>query len=179
MGRAVGFIALPPRPIIASFYEILAGMLKFSNPNNYFIVLKTPGKFSVGWGLWMPIDKRKLNCKASDIVGVILDTLTEVLGRRMLTKLQVSLNNLEQPLHDVLVRYRSTLSTRLILRRSATKHHRKSLLPVSIALYNSSLWLSIYFYIYIQCISKFSIYMKRSQDFVTTYTIHTCKDFKP
>ena len=52
--------------------------------------------------------------KASDIVGVKLDPLTVVSDRRMLHKVKAILDNESNPLHDVLVKHRSSFSTRLI-----------------------------------------------------------------
>lgn len=66
----------------------------------------------------------KLIRKASDGVGVKLDSLTVVSERRMLSKLRVILDNVSHPLHNVLA------------------SHRRSFLPVAIKLYNSSLRVS-------------------------------------
>lgn len=63
--------------------------------------------------------------KDGDVVGVRLDSLTVVSDMRMLSKLQVVLDSVDHPLDDILVRRRSKL--------------RKSLLPVVIKLYNSSI----------------------------------------
>ncbi len=97
----------------------------------------------VCWGSRLRVaDTNRLNRlirKASDVVGVKLDSLTEVSERRMLSKLHVILDNVSHPLHDVLVSYRSTFSTRLITPKCTTERHRKSFLPVAIGLNNSSL----------------------------------------
>ena len=97
----------------------------------------------VRWGSRLRVaDTNRLNrliCRASDVVGVKLDSLTEVAERRILSKLHVILDNRSHPLHNVLVSYRSTFSMRLIPPRCTTERHRKSFLPVAIRLYNSSL----------------------------------------
>ncbi|XP_059802691.1 40S ribosomal protein S24 isoform X1 [Hypanus sabinus] len=84
----------------------------------------------------------KLIRKASDVVGVELDSLTVVSEKRMLSKLHAILDNVSHPLHNVLVRHRSTFSQRLIPPRCNTEHRKKSFLPVAIKLYNSSLGVS-------------------------------------
>ena len=66
----------------------------------------------------------KLICKASDVVGVELDSLMAVSERRMLSKLHNILDNLSHPLHDTLVKHRSTLSRRLIPPKCTTERHR-------------------------------------------------------
>ena len=78
----------------------------------------------------------KLIRKASDAVGVELDTLTAVSDRRMLW---VILQYGSLPLHNALVKQRSTFSQRLIAPKCITEHHRESFLPVAIKLYSSSL----------------------------------------
>ena len=71
----------------------------------------------VCWGSRLRVaDANKLNKlirKASDAVGVELDTLIAVSDRRMLSKLHAILNNVSHPLHDVLVKHRSMFSARL------------------------------------------------------------------
>ncbi len=97
----------------------------------------------VCWGSRLRVaDANRLNRlirKASDVVGVKLDPLTVVSDRRMLHKVKAILDSVSNPLHDVLVRHRSSFSTRLIAPRCTTERHRKSFLPVAIKLYNSSL----------------------------------------
>ncbi|KAE8299065.1 hypothetical protein D5F01_LYC01451 [Larimichthys crocea] len=68
-----------------------------------------------------------------------LDSLTVVLERRMLSKVQDILDNDSHPLHELLERLRSSFSQRLLVPRCSTERHKKSFLPVSISLYNSSL----------------------------------------
>lgn len=46
----------------------------------------------------------------SDVAGMKLDALMVVIKRRMLTRLQVILEKVDSPLHDVLVRYRSSFT---------------------------------------------------------------------
>ena len=81
----------------------------------------------------------KLIRKASDVVGVELDTLTAVSDRRMLSKLRAILQYGSHPLHNALVKQRSSFSERLIAPKCTTERHRKSFLPVAIKLYNSFL----------------------------------------
>ena len=56
----------------------------------------------------------KLIGKASDVVGMECDSETLVSERKMLIMLQTILDNVSHPLHDLLVRHRSTFSERLI-----------------------------------------------------------------
>ncbi len=81
--------------------------------------------------------------RASDVVGVKLDSLTEVPERRMLSKLHVILDKVSHRLHNMLFSYRSTFSTRLITPKCTTERHRKSFLPVAIRLYNLELTRSV------------------------------------
>ena len=76
----------------------------------------------------------KLVRKAGDVVGVQLNSLTVVLERRMLSKVQAILDNDSHPLHEVLDRLRSTFSQRLLAPRCSTERHMKSFLPVNISL---------------------------------------------
>ena len=80
----------------------------------------------------------KLIRKANDVVGVELDSLMAVSERRMLSKLHDILDNVSHPLHNTLVKHRSTFSRRLILLKCTTEN-RKSFLPVAIELHNSNL----------------------------------------
>ena len=75
--------------------------------------------------------------KASEVVGVELDSLMAVSERGMLSKLHDILDNVSHPLHDTLVKHSST--RRLILAKCTTECHRKSFLPVAIGLHNSNL----------------------------------------
>ena len=92
------------------------------------------------WGSRLRVaDANRLNKligKASDIVGVELDSLAVVSERRMLAKLHAILDSVSHLLHDVLVKQRSTFSGRLLLPKSTTERHRKSFLPVAIKLFN-------------------------------------------
>ena len=81
----------------------------------------------------------KLIRKAGDMVGLELGSLTAVAERRMLCRLRSIMDNISHPLHDVLVKHRTTFSARLIPPRCTTERHRKSFLPVAIRLFNSSL----------------------------------------
>ncbi|XP_062868152.1 phospholipid-transporting ATPase IC [Trichomycterus rosablanca] len=95
------------------------------------------------WGSRLKVaDANRLNKlirKASDVVGVELDSLTTVSERRMLSKLKSIMDNTSHPLYNTLERRRSTFSQRLIPPKSTTERHRRSFLPVAIKLYNSSL----------------------------------------
>ena len=72
---------------------------------------------------------KKLIRMASDVVGEELDTLTAVSDRRLLLKLQVILQHGTHPLHNALIKQRSTFSERLIAPKCTTECHRKSFLP--------------------------------------------------
>ena len=97
----------------------------------------------VCWGSRLRVaDANRLNKlirKASDVVGVELDSLAAVSDRRMLSKVRMILQHVSHPLHNALVEQRSTFSQRLIAPKCTTERHRKSFLPVAIKLYNSSL----------------------------------------
>ena len=79
----------------------------------------------------------KLIRKASDVVGVELDTDSS--AQCQLSKVQAILLHGSHLLHKALVKQRSTFSKRLIAPKCTTERHRKSFLPVTIKLYNSSL----------------------------------------
>ena len=72
----------------------------------------------------------KLIRKASDVVGVELDTLTAVPERRMLSKVRAILQHGSHPLHNALDKQRNTLSERLM--------HRNA--PLSTTGSHSCLW---------------------------------------
>lgn len=95
------------------------------------------------WGSGMRVaDANRLNKlirKASNVVGVELDSLAVVSERRMLSKLHAILDNVSHPLHYVLLKHKSTFSERFILPKCTTERHRKSFLPMAIKLYNASL----------------------------------------
>ncbi len=55
----------------------------------------------------------KLIHKASDVVGVEPQSLTAVSERRMLSKVQATLDNVSDPLHEMLVKHRSKFSNKL------------------------------------------------------------------
>ena len=97
----------------------------------------------VCWGSRLRVaDANRLNKlirKASDVVGVELDTLTAVSDGRMPSKLRAILQYGSHPLHNALVKQRSSFSERLIAPKCTTDRHRKSFLPVAIKLYKSSL----------------------------------------
>ena len=72
----------------------------------------------VCWGSRLrAADANRLNMlirKASDVVGVELDSLTSVSDRMMLLKLRAILQYGSHPLHNALIKQRSTFSQRLI-----------------------------------------------------------------
>lgn len=92
------------------------------------------------WGSRLRVsDTNRLNKlirKASDVVGLKLESFTTVLERRMLFKLRSILDNSSHPLHNTLVSLRSTISDRLLHPQCTTERHRKSFLPVAIKIYN-------------------------------------------
>ena len=77
-----------------------------------------------------------------DVVSVVLDTLSVVSDRRILSKVWAILQHVPHPLHNALVKQRSSFNQRLIAPKCTTERHMKSFLPVAIKLYNSSLWWS-------------------------------------
>ena len=83
----------------------------------------------------------KLVRNASSVIegGTELDVLGAMARRRMLTKL-VSILNItsHHPLHDGLVKQKSTFSNGLISPECSNKQYRRSFLPVAIKLPNSS-----------------------------------------
>ncbi|KAI4898966.1 hypothetical protein NFI96_016196 [Prochilodus magdalenae] len=95
------------------------------------------------WGSRLRVaDANRLNKlirKASDVVGVELDSLMAVSERRTLSKLQTIMDNGSHPLYHTVMSHRSTFSARLIQPKCTTERHRRSFLPVAIRLYNSSL----------------------------------------
>lgn len=97
----------------------------------------------VCWGIRQRVaDANRLNKlihRAGDVVEVKLDSLTVLSEKRMLHKIKVILDSVSNLLHNVLVRHRSSFSTKLIAPQCTTERHKKSFLPVAIKLYNSSL----------------------------------------
>ena len=81
----------------------------------------------------------KLLRRAGSVLGTSLEPVSAVAEKRMLSKLLSIMDNASHPLHDTLVRQRSTFSNRLILPRCTTERHRRSFLPTAIRLYNDSL----------------------------------------
>ena len=81
----------------------------------------------------------KLVRKASNVVGVELDSLAVVSERRSLAKLHAIMDNTSHPLHTELEARMSTFSGRLRLPVCKTERHRRSFLPTATRLYNSSL----------------------------------------
>ena len=80
----------------------------------------------------------KLIRKAGTIVGQNLETFESVRDRRSLNKLLSILDNPSHPLHDTLQSRQSSHSSRLLQLRCHKERFRRSFLPFSISLYNSS-----------------------------------------
>ncbi|KAI4887653.1 hypothetical protein NFI96_006166, partial [Prochilodus magdalenae] len=82
------------------------------------------------WGSRLRVaDANRLNKlihKASDVVGVELDSLMAVSERRTLSKLQTIMDNGSHPLYHTVMRHRSTFSARLIQPKCTTERHRRS-----------------------------------------------------
>ncbi|KAI4903481.1 hypothetical protein NFI96_006181 [Prochilodus magdalenae] len=82
------------------------------------------------WGSRLRVaDANRLNKlirKASDVVGVELDSLMAVSERRTLSKLQTIMDNGSHPLYHTVMRHRSTFSARLIQPKCTTERHRSS-----------------------------------------------------
>ncbi|KAI4894307.1 hypothetical protein NFI96_005585 [Prochilodus magdalenae] len=89
------------------------------------------------WGSRLRVaDANRLNKlirKASDVVGVELDSLMAVSERRTLSKLQTIMDNGSHPLYHTVMSHRSTFSARLIQPKCTTERHRRYW-PVSFAL---------------------------------------------
>ncbi|KAI4873724.1 hypothetical protein NFI96_000464 [Prochilodus magdalenae] len=81
------------------------------------------------WGSRLRVaDANRLNKlirKASDVVGVELDSLMAVSERRTLSKLQTIMDNGSHPLYHTVMRHRSTFSARLIQPKCTTECHRR------------------------------------------------------
>ena len=86
-------------------------------------------------------DAKKLNKlirKAGSVLGCPLDGFELVVEHRSLNKLTATLDNTSHPLHDLLVRQRSTFSNRPIQLRCSRERYRRSFVPTAIKLYSSS-----------------------------------------
>ncbi|KAI4873537.1 hypothetical protein NFI96_012248, partial [Prochilodus magdalenae] len=81
------------------------------------------------WGSRLRVaDANRLNKlirKASDVVGVELDSLMAVSERRTLSKLQTIMDNGSHPLYHTVMRHRSTFSARLIQPKCTTERHSR------------------------------------------------------
>ncbi|KAI4894895.1 hypothetical protein NFI96_003892 [Prochilodus magdalenae] len=81
------------------------------------------------WGSRLRVaDANRLNKlirKASDVVGVELDSLMAVSERRTLAKLQTIMDNGSHPLYHTVMSHRSTFSARLIQPKCTTERHRR------------------------------------------------------
>ncbi|KAI4894909.1 hypothetical protein NFI96_007437 [Prochilodus magdalenae] len=81
------------------------------------------------WGSRLRVaDANRLNKlirKASDVVGVELDSLMAVSERRTLSKLQTIMDNGSHPLYHTVMSHRSTFSARLIQPKCTTERHRR------------------------------------------------------
>ncbi|KAI4885338.1 hypothetical protein NFI96_001847 [Prochilodus magdalenae] len=82
------------------------------------------------WGSRLRVaDANRLNKlirKASDVVGVELDSLMAVSERRTLSKLQTIMDNGSHPLYHTVMSHRSTFSARLIQPKCTTERHRSA-----------------------------------------------------
>lgn len=87
----------------------------------------------------------KLIRKASDVVRVEFDSLMAA-STEELSELQAILGNVSHPLHNTLVKHRSTCCRKLITLKYSTECHRKSFLLVATGLHNSCLtvWPQLY-----------------------------------
>ncbi|KAI4892845.1 hypothetical protein NFI96_004933 [Prochilodus magdalenae] len=89
------------------------------------------------WGSRLRVaDANRLNKlirKASDVVGVELDSLMAVSERRTLAKLQTIMDNGSHPLFHTVMSHRSTFSARLIQPKCTTERHRSVPSPNSLA----------------------------------------------
>ncbi|KAI4871845.1 hypothetical protein NFI96_016409 [Prochilodus magdalenae] len=89
------------------------------------------------WGSRLRVaDANRLNKlirKASDVVGVELDSLMAVSERRTLSKLQTIMDNGSHPLYHTVMRHRSTFSARLIQPKCTTERHRRTTVCRSVA----------------------------------------------
>ncbi len=80
----------------------------------------------------------KLVRKAGWVVGGVLDSLTWVAERRILSKFLSILDNVHHPLHSTIPRQKSTFSDRMLSVSCSTERLRM-LFPQAIRLFNSSL----------------------------------------
>lgn len=80
----------------------------------------------------------KLIRKASSVIGADQDSVVSVMERRTLEKLLSVMDNSSHPLHELVMRQRSSFSERLLSLSCSTDRLRKSFLPRAIRLYNSS-----------------------------------------
>lgn len=68
-----------------------------------------------------------------------MDTLGQVAGERLLSKLNSILRNPSHPLQALMVLKHSTVSKRLIVPRRRTEDRRESFLPTATGLYNAGI----------------------------------------
>ncbi|TWW66958.1 hypothetical protein D4764_20G0009900, partial [Takifugu flavidus] len=80
----------------------------------------------------------KLIKKAGSVVGCKLANLDEVVRDRMVLKLRTIMDNPSHPLHNTVDKLRSSFSNRLLQPHCSKEWYRKSFLPSTIRLYNSS-----------------------------------------
>lgn len=80
----------------------------------------------------------KLIKKAASVIGASQDFVVSVMERRTLAKLLSIMDNSSHPLHELLLRQRSSFSERLLSLSCSTDRLRKSFLPRAIRLFNAS-----------------------------------------
>uniref|UniRef100_A0A8C4X371 B30.2/SPRY domain-containing protein n=1 Tax=Erpetoichthys calabaricus TaxID=27687 RepID=A0A8C4X371_ERPCA len=80
----------------------------------------------------------KLVRKASSMVGMELDSLTSVAERRALSRLLSIMENPLHPLNSIISRQRSSFSDRLLSLSCSTDRLRRSFLPQTMRLFNST-----------------------------------------
>ncbi|TWW77449.1 hypothetical protein D4764_12G0008390 [Takifugu flavidus] len=97
---------------------------------------------AVCWGAGIKAkDANRLNKlikKAGSVVGCRLANLDEVVRDRMVLKRRTIMENPSHPLHNTVDKLRSSFSSRLLQPRCSKERYRKSFLPSTIRLYNSS-----------------------------------------
>jgi len=80
----------------------------------------------------------KLIRKAGTVIGLKMETFESVMNKRSLNKLLSIMDNPSHPLHKILQGQQSSFSNRLIQLRCHKEQFKKSLLPFTIRLFNSS-----------------------------------------
>ncbi|KAI4875470.1 hypothetical protein NFI96_023752 [Prochilodus magdalenae] len=76
--------------------------------------------------------------KAGSVLGLELESLTPLAERRALSKLLNIMDNVHHPLHNTIIRQRSSFSGRLLSQSCSTDRLRRSSVPQAIRLFSSS-----------------------------------------